>query len=321
MGVLEQYNLNTNAWASIDSPPLISSLAYTGSATAADPAGGETITVTGSNFQSGASVTIGGTTASSVTVVSTTSITFTTPAKTVGDYDVVVTNANGLDTTLSNGISYNGVPAFTTVGNLGELVNNEAMSTITIVVAEPDGGSVTRSITSGALPTGLSMSTGGAITGTPNVSITDSTTYNFTVTGTDDENQTNARAFNLIVLREIYNLQIPNSLRFDGTGYLTKTPSGAGNRKLWTWAGWVRRAMTNTFTLEEPVFLADEDANNYVGLKFSSTNELQVTMKHTSQTGGSSSTQTRRKITKQRFEDSSAWYHILVNFDADQSKL
>ena len=160
------------------------------------------------------------------------------------------------------------------------------------------------------------MSTGGAITGTPNVSITDSTTYNFTVTGTDDENQTNARAFNLIVLREIYNLQIPNSLRFDGTGYLTKTPSGAGNRKLWTWAGWVRRAMTNTFTLEEPVFLADEDANNYVGLKFSSTNELQVTMKHTSQTGGSSSTQTRRKITKQRFEDSSAWYHILVNFDA-----
>ena len=236
MGVLEQYNLNTNAWASIDSPPLISSLAYSGSATAADPAGGETITVTGSNFQSGASVTIGGTTASSVTVVSTTSITFTTPTKTAGDYDVVVTNANGLTATLSNGISYNGVPAFTTAaGNLGELVNNEAMSTITIVVAEPDGG--TRDSINNLwciLPTGLSMSTGGAITGTPNVSITDSTTYNFTVTGTDDENQTNARAFNLIVLREIYNLQIPNSLRFDGTGYLTKTLSNAGNRKLWT---------------------------------------------------------------------------------------
>ena len=150
MGVLEQYNLNTNAWASIDSPPLISSLAYTGSATAADPAGGETITVTGSNFQSGATVKVGETSATSVTVVSTTSITFTTPAKTAGDYDVVVTNANGLDATLSNGISYNGVPAFTTAaGNLGELVNNEAMSTITIVVAEPDGGGVTQSITSG----------------------------------------------------------------------------------------------------------------------------------------------------------------------------
>ena len=126
MGVLEQYNLNTNAWASIDSPPLISSLAYAGSATAADPAGGETITVTGSNFQSGATVKVGETSATSVTVVSTTSITFTTPIKTAGDYDVVVTNANGLIATLSNGISYNGVPMFTTAaGNLGELVNND----------------------------------------------------------------------------------------------------------------------------------------------------------------------------------------------------
>ena len=57
-------------------------------------------------------------------------------------------------------------------------------------------------------------------------------------------------------------------------------------------------------TLEEPVFLADEDANNYVGLKFSSTNELQVTMKHTSQTRFFIYP-THRKITKQRFEDSS----------------
>ena len=104
---------------------------------------------------------------------------------------------------------------------------------------------MTRSITSGTLPTGLLCQLVVSYWYT-NVSITDSTTYNFTVTGTDDENQTNDRAFNLIVLREIYNLQIPNSLRFDGTGYLTKTPSGGMSRKLWTWAGWVRRAMTNT---------------------------------------------------------------------------
>ena len=58
--------------------------------------------------------------------------------------------------------------------------------------------------------------------------------------------------------------------------------------------------MTNTFMIEEPVFI-DEDANNYVGLKFSSTNELQVTMKHTiHQFFMYPNT---RKITKQRFED------------------
>ena len=99
LGVLEQYNTNTNAWQAIDSPPIITTLAYSGSGTATDPAGGETITLNGSNFQTGATVTVGGTSATSVTVVSTTSITFVTPAKTAGDYDVVVTNANGLAAT------------------------------------------------------------------------------------------------------------------------------------------------------------------------------------------------------------------------------
>ena len=314
LGVLEQYNLNTNAWASIDSPPLIASLAYTGSVTAVDPAGGETITLTGSNFQSGATVTVGGTSATSVTVVSTTSITFTTPAKTAGDYDVVLANTNGLAATLSNGISYNGTPTYSTAaGNIGSIENGSSMSTITIVVAEPDGGNVTQSITSGALPTGLSISSAGAITGTPNISGSNSTTFNFTVTATDDENQTNNRAFNLVVLREIYALKIANSLRFDGAGYLEKLLHSAGNRKLWTWAAWVKRCKTFT---EETIFMADDGTNDYVNLKFTSTNEFQITYKHGSATGGSASGQTRRKITKQRFEDSSAWYHILVNFDA-----
>ena len=61
LGTLEQYNTNTNNWAAIDSPPIISSLSYSGSNTATDPAGGETITLTGSNFKSGFTVTIGGT--------------------------------------------------------------------------------------------------------------------------------------------------------------------------------------------------------------------------------------------------------------------
>ena len=75
--------------------------------------------------------------------MSSSSITFTTPAKTVGDYDVVVTNTNGLAATLQNGISYNGVPAFTTAhGNVGSILEDVAMSTITIVAAEPDGGTL-----------------------------------------------------------------------------------------------------------------------------------------------------------------------------------
>ena len=63
LGTLEQWNTNTNNWDAIDSPPIISSLSYSGSNTATDPAGGETITLTGSNFKTGFSLTIGGTTA------------------------------------------------------------------------------------------------------------------------------------------------------------------------------------------------------------------------------------------------------------------
>ena len=134
--------------AAIDSPPVITSISYPDSLTAADPAGGETITVTGSNFQTGATVTVGGTSASSVTVVSTSSITFVAPAKTAGDYDLVVTNANGLFPTLSSGFSYNGTPSFTTAaGNIGTLESGVAMSTITIVATEPDGGTLAFSVT------------------------------------------------------------------------------------------------------------------------------------------------------------------------------
>ena len=172
LGTLEQWNTNTNNWfQAIDSPPIISSLSYSGSNTAKAPAGGETITLTGSNFKTGFSLTIGGTTANTTTFVDSTTVRFTTPAKTIGDYDVVLTNTNGLAATLTNGISVNGVPAFTTaIGNVGSVIEDVAMSTITIVAAEPDGGTLAFSVTSGALPTGVSLgSANGQLTGTPNV--------------------------------------------------------------------------------------------------------------------------------------------------------
>ena len=76
VGTLEQFNTNTNSWQAIDSPPIITGVVYSGSATGVDPAGGDTMTVNGSNFQSGASVSVGGTSATSVSFVSSTQITF-----------------------------------------------------------------------------------------------------------------------------------------------------------------------------------------------------------------------------------------------------
>lgn len=68
--------------------PTIISVSYPGDDLAADPAGGQTITLTGTNFLDGATVEIEGTLAPVVTVVSKTEITFTAPAKTAGDYDI-----------------------------------------------------------------------------------------------------------------------------------------------------------------------------------------------------------------------------------------
>ena len=307
-GTLEQWNTNTNSWAGVDTPPLITSLAYTGSATAADPAGGETITLTGTNFKTGANVTVGGTTAPTISVVNSTTITFTTPVKTAGDYDVVVTNANGLAATLTNGISYNGLPAFTTAaGNVGSILEDTAMSTITIVAAEPDGGTLAYSITSGALPTGVSLgSANGQLTGTPNVNVTSNTTYNFTVTATDDENQTNNRAFNLIVLRPIYATSIDNSLRFndDDSAYLSRTPTAAGNRKTWTLSSWVKRGNLS----EGRVFTA----GLYDDIKFDSTNALTVQISN-------NNVSAQAIVTNAVFRDSSAWYHIVVACDTTQA--
>ena len=78
--------------------------------------GGTAVTVTGTGFQSGAAVTIGGTAATSVTVVSSTSITAKTPAHAAGATDIVVKNTDNQAGSLSGGFTYT---ASTGGGGLG----------------------------------------------------------------------------------------------------------------------------------------------------------------------------------------------------------
>lgn len=70
-------------------------------------AGGTAVTITGTNFEATSTVTIGGASATSVVVVSDTSITAITPARTAGAKDVVVTNPDGgFSGTLAGGFTY-----------------------------------------------------------------------------------------------------------------------------------------------------------------------------------------------------------------------
>ncbi|MGA9966389.1 MAG: galactose oxidase-like domain-containing protein [Terriglobales bacterium] len=68
--------------------------------------GGTSVTVSGSNFLPGASVTFGGVMATNVQVTSSTTITLNTPASAAGPVNVVVTNPDYQQSTLQGGYTY-----------------------------------------------------------------------------------------------------------------------------------------------------------------------------------------------------------------------
>jgi hypothetical protein len=92
-------------------PPTVTSV----SPNTGPTAGGTSVTITGTNFSSGATVKFDSTLATSVTVVGSTSITATTPSHAAGPVNVVVTNTNGQTATLTNAFSYAAAPAEVTL--------------------------------------------------------------------------------------------------------------------------------------------------------------------------------------------------------------
>ena len=86
--------------------PTVSSVSPNSGSTA----GGTAVTITGTNFAAGATVTFGSAAATGVTVVNGTTITATTPAHAAGAVTVVVT-VNGQSGSLATGFTYNGTVA------------------------------------------------------------------------------------------------------------------------------------------------------------------------------------------------------------------
>ena len=100
----------------------------------------------------------------------------------------------------------------------------------------------------------------------------------------------------------------PKSLKFNASGstYLSKTPAAAGNRKTWTWSGWVKK---NASGVRQMIFgNLDSGAVTGFDCEFQSDDTLDIY----DYNGGY---ETRRKTT-QVFRDPSAWYHIVVTYDS-----
>ncbi len=119
--------------------------------------GGLGLTISGSNFVAGASMSIGGVAAAGVTVASATSITATTPPHAAGAADVVVTNPDGQSGRLAGGFNYetpvSAPPAVSSVGPS----------------SGPVGGGTSVSIAGAGFTTGATVSFGTAAATSVNV--------------------------------------------------------------------------------------------------------------------------------------------------------
>jgi hypothetical protein len=100
--------------------------------------------------------------------------------------------------------------------------------------------------------------------------------------------------------------EIERSLRFNSadSAHLSRTPSSAGNRKTWTWSGWVKKSQLGVTQGR----LFGGGTSDYFDLYFPSGDELRVIW-----TGSSFTTTTAV------FRDPSAWYHIVLAVDTTQS--
>jgi hypothetical protein len=107
-----------------------------------------------------------------------------------------------------------------------------------------------------------------------------------------------------------YPYQIEQSLRFndDDSAYLSRTPASAGNRKTWTWSGWVKRC---DFGTNRPIWSAYTDANNRDIFQWDS-----ARLQYVNISGGSANTNLN---TTALFRDTSAWYHVVLAVDTTQA--
>jgi hypothetical protein len=97
---------------------------------------------------------------------------------------------------------------------------------------------------------------------------------------------------------------ISKSLRFNSadSAYLNRTPASAGNRRTFTWSGWVKRG---ALAVQQYVFSPRNTATN--GIAFLNTDVISIEV------------QGNAIYTSAVYRDPSAWYHIVLAVDTTQA--
>jgi len=105
---------------------------------------------------------------------------------------------------------------------------------------------------------------------------------------------------------------IERSLRFnsDDSAHLSRTPSVEGNRRTWTWAGWVKRSALTT-ALYQSLFANNSGANAFLG--FVNGGDGLLFYDSVAVAGGNV------RYTSNLLRDPSAWYHVVFNCDTTKA--
>ena len=106
--------------------------------------------------------------------------------------------------------------------------------------------------------------------------------------------------------------KIDRSLRFNSadSAYLNRTPSSAGNRRKWTWSGWVKRSALGS----QKLFIAGSSGTEG-GIQFHSGASNMAIRFYDYQSGA----HTIQLDTNALFRDPSAWMHIVGAIDTTQA--
>jgi hypothetical protein len=170
------------------------------------------IKIAGSGFESGCQVLLGSTLATSVSYISSSEVRAQLPAASTGTYIIYLVNTDGGTAIRVNAVTFSATPSWTT----GAALSGSADAAISIQLAAIDATSFALAAGS-SLPSGISLSSGGLLSGTI-TGLSVNTTYNFTIVATDAELQDSTRAFTFeITVGEPYFKYVTMLLAGNGT--------------------------------------------------------------------------------------------------------
>ena len=333
-----QYELyNGNEWIELgEQPPQFVSVSPNTLASDATEAGStQNLVISGGNFKSGATVSLihgGGTiNASSVGVNSSSQITATFDTNTINSshvtvanvlnadpYNLKIQNPSGLSVIIADAVFVDSQPTWTlTNGTTLRTVIAHARTGLSIPITtatDPDGDTVTYSATS--LPTGLAInSSSGVITGDlANVTADTTNTFSVVASSTTGSFSNAAQKSTTRSVNIVRKFGLSNSLLFDGSSYLTRTPTVTSNRTRYTVSTWLKLVASPNSENRRAFFSASpstggNNSNSYqIGFLSNTSNQFQ---------SGVQSIYIHNSTA--RYDDSSAWYHFVISVDTGNS--